>query len=230
MREVVSRSYRIHEFAELAGVTVKTLYHYDRLGLLQPKRRQAGYRIYAEQDLDRLEQIVALKFLGVPLKQIKAVLERAAPALPGALHAQRKPIEEKQALITRAIRAVRAAEDALESGQPAGPALLRQIIEIVNMQNDIEAMRKYYGTVGLAEAPPILLGRTISRMARTVPRYQRDARGRPCLRRGATVGRSLADAFCASLQRRPGSPDGLDDRMDRPRQLAAGAEASNRRV
>ena len=52
------RSYRIHEFAELAGVTVKALHHYDRLGLLKPRRTDSGYRLYDERDLERLEQIV----------------------------------------------------------------------------------------------------------------------------------------------------------------------------
>jgi hypothetical protein len=66
-----SRSYKVHEFAELAGVTVKALHHYDRLGLLTPRRTEAGYRVYTERDLERLEQIVALKFLGLPLRQIK---------------------------------------------------------------------------------------------------------------------------------------------------------------
>ena len=73
----MSRFYRIHEFAELAGVTVKALHHYDRLGLLKPGRSDAGYRMYRESDLERLEQIVALKFLGLPLKQVKVVLDRA---------------------------------------------------------------------------------------------------------------------------------------------------------
>ena len=67
----MSKLFRVHEFAELAGVTVKALHHYDRLGLLKAARSQAGYRLYAERDLERLEQIIALKFLGVPLKQIR---------------------------------------------------------------------------------------------------------------------------------------------------------------
>jgi hypothetical protein len=64
----VSSSYRIHEFAALAGVTVKALHHYDRLGLLKPSRTDAGYRVYVDADLERLEEIVALKSLGFSLK------------------------------------------------------------------------------------------------------------------------------------------------------------------
>jgi len=42
--------YRVHEFAELAGVTVKAVHHYDRLGLLKPARNEAGYRLYTGRD------------------------------------------------------------------------------------------------------------------------------------------------------------------------------------
>jgi DNA-binding transcriptional MerR regulator len=47
--------YRSHEFAELAGVTIEALHHYDRLGLLKPARTDAGYRMYAARELARLE-------------------------------------------------------------------------------------------------------------------------------------------------------------------------------
>jgi len=53
------RVYRIREFAAMAGVTVRALHHYDRLGLLKPTGRSAsGYRLYGDCDLVRLEQIV----------------------------------------------------------------------------------------------------------------------------------------------------------------------------
>jgi DNA-binding transcriptional MerR regulator len=62
--------YRVHAFAELAGVTVKTLHHYDRVGLLRPRRTPAGYRLYMSSDLVRLEQILALKTIGFSLHEI----------------------------------------------------------------------------------------------------------------------------------------------------------------
>jgi DNA-binding transcriptional MerR regulator len=55
--------YRVKEFAAAAGVTIRALHHYDRLGLLKPLRRQrTGYRVYRDADFARLEQIVVLKF------------------------------------------------------------------------------------------------------------------------------------------------------------------------
>src|SRR5579864_4736052 len=72
--------YRIREFAALAGVTVRALHHYDRLGLLKPGGRSAsGYRLYRDSDLARLEQIVVLKFLGLSLQQIGRLLQRKSP-------------------------------------------------------------------------------------------------------------------------------------------------------
>jgi DNA-binding transcriptional MerR regulator len=140
---LLSGYYKIHEFARLAGVTVKALHHYDRLGLLQPGRTEAGYRVYCERDLETLEQIVALRFLGIPLKQIAVVLKRAGQ-LPDALRLQRRALEEKHALLGRAIQAIRAAEESLESGQPADIAILKKIIQVIDMQDGIAVMKKYY--------------------------------------------------------------------------------------
>lgn len=139
----MGRCYKIHEFAELAGVTVKALHHYDRLGLLRPGRTSSGYRVYVERDLETLEQIVALKFLGIPLKQIGVVLNRAVQ-LPDALRLQRRALKEKHELLGRALGAIEAAETELESGRPADAALLKRIIEVIDMQDGIAVMKKYY--------------------------------------------------------------------------------------
>jgi DNA-binding transcriptional MerR regulator len=136
--------YHVQAFATLAGVTVRALHHYDRLKLLEPKRTRAGYRLYAAPDLERLEQIVALKFLGLPLQQIRAVLDRDSRPLDDVLRAQRRALEEKRRRLDRAITAITAAERAHQPGQPADAALLRRIIEAIDMSDQHEEMRKYY--------------------------------------------------------------------------------------
>jgi DNA-binding transcriptional MerR regulator len=128
--------HRASEFAELAGVTVRTLHHYDRLGLLKPHRNGSGYRLYRDSDLERLEQIVALKFLGLPLRDIRELLSSTAPALPDALRMQRGALEEKRRLLDRAIAAIREAEAVVATGRPAGPAVLKKIIEVIEMQQN----------------------------------------------------------------------------------------------
>ncbi len=138
------RMYRIQEFAELAGVTVRALRHYDQIHLLKPRRTGAGYRLYSISDLERLEQIVALKFLGLPLKQIQLLLDQEALSLPDALRMQRKVLEQKRCLLDRAIGAIREAESAVKPGRQTDAAVLKKIIEVIEMQDNTDWMMKYY--------------------------------------------------------------------------------------
>ncbi|MDF3054979.1 MAG: transcriptional regulator, MerR family, mercury resistance [Gammaproteobacteria bacterium] len=65
----------VKDLSKLTGVSVQTLHHYDRIDLLKPSIRLSnGYRIYSEKDLLRLQQVIALKFFGFELSQIKALL------------------------------------------------------------------------------------------------------------------------------------------------------------
>jgi DNA-binding transcriptional MerR regulator len=137
------RTYRVREFAELAGVTVKALHYYDRLRLLRPARTTAGYRAYTAADLARLEQIVALRFLGIPLRKMNALLERGAPPLAATLRRQRQVLEEQRHHVDRAIDALREAERAAESGNVPPATILQKVIQIMTMQ-DVGAMRKYF--------------------------------------------------------------------------------------
>jgi len=137
-------SYRIGEFAKLAGVTVRALHHYDRIGLLKPQRGSSGTRLYCLEDLERLEQIAALKFLGIPLKEIKLLLKHGPLTLVDSLHVQREALGEKRRLIDRAFVAIEAAEKVIQSGQTADSSILRRIIEVIDMQPQENSMRKYY--------------------------------------------------------------------------------------
>jgi DNA-binding transcriptional MerR regulator len=62
--------------SRLAGVTVRTLHHYDEIGLLRPSERTAsGYRLYAPADLDRLQRVLCYRELGFGLDEITAILD-----------------------------------------------------------------------------------------------------------------------------------------------------------
>jgi DNA-binding transcriptional MerR regulator len=127
--------HKTKEFAQMAGTTVRTLHHYDRLGLLKPRvRTSAGYRWYEDRDLERLEQIVALKFLGLPLKQIRSLSNGGAVRLTDALAMQRRLLETKRLTLGRAIQAIAGAESHIASGG-AATAALRKIIEVIEMEN-----------------------------------------------------------------------------------------------
>ena len=68
---------RIGEVARASGLTVRTLHHYDEIGLLVPSARSdAGYRLYSDADVRRLYRILALREMGFPLEEIAATLVR----------------------------------------------------------------------------------------------------------------------------------------------------------
>ncbi|MEV7080121.1 MerR family transcriptional regulator [Streptomyces sp. NPDC093516] len=69
-------SYSVGQVAGFAGVTVRTLHHYDEIGLLVPgERSHAGHRRYSDADLDRLQQILFYRELGFPLDEVAALLD-----------------------------------------------------------------------------------------------------------------------------------------------------------
>lgn len=132
--------YRVHEVAELTGVTVKALHHYDRLGLLTPRRTDAGYRLYTRRDLERLRQIVALRGIGLPLKQIKNLLDADPSSLPDLLRIQRLALEAQRRRLERAIGAIGNAERAIRPGV----WVIETLIEVIEMEDRVDLMKRYF--------------------------------------------------------------------------------------
>jgi len=86
----------IKEAAKLAGISVRTLHHYDAIGLLSPTTTEAGYRVYSQDDLIRLQQILFFKELDFPLKQIGGLLNSPAFSRLDALQLQKDALLEKR--------------------------------------------------------------------------------------------------------------------------------------
>jgi DNA-binding transcriptional MerR regulator len=105
----------VGEVAALAGVTVRTLHHYDRIGLLSPSGRTAvGYRQYAPADLDRLHQVLLYRELGFPLEEVATLLDD--PAADPAAHLRRQHALLRQRL-ERTQAMVAAVEKEMEAQQ-----------------------------------------------------------------------------------------------------------------
>jgi DNA-binding transcriptional MerR regulator len=138
----MSDFFRTHDFAALAGVTVKALRHYERVGLLKPRRTRAGHRRYGRTDLERLEAIAALKYLGFPLDRIRSILNRPA-GLPNELDARRAALLDEESRLTISRRAMDAA-----GGASSPDAALDAIVETVQNQVAAAAMKKYYTEEG----------------------------------------------------------------------------------
>jgi MerR family transcriptional regulator, thiopeptide resistance regulator len=150
--EQTERLYRASEFATLTGVTVRTLHHYDRAGLLKPGRRTgAGYRLYGAREFARLQQILTLKFIGLPLEEIGALLDRRSLDLAETLRLQGEALREKRRQIDMALRAVREAESVFRGGGEPDWDAFKKIVEVITMQHDTEWMKKYYTEEQLAD-------------------------------------------------------------------------------
>ncbi|MGG1662981.1 MerR family transcriptional regulator [Brevibacillus sp. NRS-1366] len=82
--------YTVHEVAKLSGTTIKTLYHYQKVGLLLPEKiTENGYRYYGEKELERLQQILFYRELDFSLERIKMV-RRIKPRRMGKSHCHTK--------------------------------------------------------------------------------------------------------------------------------------------
>jgi DNA-binding transcriptional MerR regulator len=98
---------RVKEVAELAGISVRTLHHYDEIGLLTPeKTTPAGYRLYSERDLEKLQQILFFRELDFPLDQIKRILDDPKFDRAEALTMHRKLLLEKRERLDRLIATI----------------------------------------------------------------------------------------------------------------------------
>jgi DNA-binding transcriptional MerR regulator len=107
----------VGDVTELAGVTVRTLHHYDELGLLSPSgRSEAGYRLYDNDDLVRLREILIWRALGFSLSEIASLLDDPAHDRLAALERQRELIEREIDRLGTLAAAVDAAIDARRAG------------------------------------------------------------------------------------------------------------------
>ena len=98
----MERMYRVGEFAALTRVSVRTLHHYDRFGLLRPTAYSEGsHRLYSEGDLLRLQQVLTLRYLGFSLKQIGELLSRPDFDLVASMRIQRLALRDRMAELER---------------------------------------------------------------------------------------------------------------------------------
>ncbi|WP_213423477.1 MerR family transcriptional regulator [Bhargavaea massiliensis] len=96
---------KVSEVAELTGISIRTLHHYDRIGLLSPEHvTGAGYRQYSERDLETLQQILFFRELGFPLKRIGEILKSPDFEREEALVLQREALLEKRVRLDRMIQ------------------------------------------------------------------------------------------------------------------------------
>ncbi|WP_243525055.1 MerR family transcriptional regulator [Bacillus pseudomycoides] len=98
---------RVKEVADLVGISVRTLHHYDEIGLLTPaETTESGYRLYSNENLEILQQILFFKELGFPLKKVKEIINSPSFDKEEALQMHRKMLLEKRARLDKVIATI----------------------------------------------------------------------------------------------------------------------------
>src|SRR5262245_5841929 len=114
-REGTEMDYTVGRAAEIAGVTVRTLHHYDEIGLLSPGGRSgAGYRRYDDVDLERLQHIMFYRELGFALEEIAEILDDPAADPASHLRRQHDLLSDRVARLGKMLDAI---EFAMEAGK-----------------------------------------------------------------------------------------------------------------
>ena len=153
---------RIGAVAKATGLTVRTLHHYDAIGLLRPSERsEAGYRLYDEADLRRLYRIIAMRGMGFPLEAIARALDHQGEDPRPAVRDHLRQVEEQLRLAAQLRAKLTGVLDALDrSDEPSGD-LFMEIIEVMTKMEryytpeqleGIERRRLALGEDGMAKA------------------------------------------------------------------------------
>lgn len=115
-------AFTVGDLAKLTGVTVRALHHYDELGLVVPSQRSAaGYRLYGDADILRLQQVLLFRELGLPLDEIAAVLDDPDYDSIDALRRHREVLVAKRARLDAMLVALDATISTPNEGKTMKP-------------------------------------------------------------------------------------------------------------
>lgn len=144
----------VGQVAQTFGVTVRTLHHYDEIGLLHPSERShAGYRRYTGADLQRLGTIVVYRRLGFPLAEIDAVLAADDADVVDHLRRQRDLVRDRLAQMTELVDAIEHALEAQMNERPATTEDLKQLLgDGYNEDHQAEAEQRWGDTDAWAQS------------------------------------------------------------------------------
>jgi DNA-binding transcriptional MerR regulator len=140
------RTYQVKDVARLAGVSIRTLHHYDEIKLLVPKTRtRAGYRLYNDDDLLRLQQILIGRELGLSLEEIRRSLDDPRFDRKKALLAQREQLKKRAHQAEEMIRGIDAALTLLGRKTKGGDVDMKEIFDGFDPAKYEEEARERWG-------------------------------------------------------------------------------------
>ena len=138
--------YKIKEIADIAGVSVRTLHHYDNIGLLKPFTiTESGYRLYSLENLERLQQILFFKELDFNLHEIKEILDNPNFDKKEALNNHKKLLEKKMKRLERIINTVDITISNMEDNLKMNEKEMFNGFDISELEKYKDEVKKKYG-------------------------------------------------------------------------------------
>lgn len=144
-------AYKVKEIADMVGVSVRTLHHYDQIGLLKSASvSPTGYRLYTDKDLERLQQILFFKELDFNLQEIKKILDTPSFDRKIALRTHRELLIEKKKRLERIIESVDKTIYSVEEGIEMSKKEMFEAFDMTEIKKHqekyAEETRKKYGS------------------------------------------------------------------------------------
>jgi DNA-binding transcriptional MerR regulator len=135
--------YKIKEVADMTGVSVRMLHHYDKIGLLKPEKlSQAGYRLYTADDVKRLSQILFYKELDFSLEEIKEILYSSKADMLEVLKLQQRALTKKREKLDALLGAINKSIASLEQGRKPEGLNVFTSLDLVELKHNKEQLKK----------------------------------------------------------------------------------------
>lgn len=135
--------YKIKEVADLSGVSVRMLHYYDRIGLLKPEKvTDAGYRLYTDESLKKLSQILFYKELDFSLEEIKDIICSTPASRQEVLKLQLQLLSRKRDKIDALIRAIEKSVASLEEEEDIRDNLIFTPFDLAKISRNKEQLKK----------------------------------------------------------------------------------------
>lgn len=146
-------AFTVGDLARLTGVTVRALHHYDEIGLVRPSERTAaGYRLYTDADVHRLQQVLLFRELGLPLEEIASAIDEVA-GRDELLRHHRKALVAKRNRLDAMLAAVDAALAQKEGQEQMQPDDVKKMFDgFDHSQYEAEAEQRWGNSEAFKES------------------------------------------------------------------------------
>jgi len=128
------KTWKVGELAQATGITVRTLHHYDEIGLLKPSQHtDSGHRLYTQGDIARLQHVMTLRQLGLALEDVQAALDQPDFSFLDSVVQLRAQLREKQIEMQDLDTRLAGVEKVIRNGEALSVEKMIQLVEVMTM-------------------------------------------------------------------------------------------------